>query len=184
MAPQPCPTRMSLPEVMGDPCASELREHALAILRATASSHKLIRSHPEVKDALSQLSEDVERLTTTVLEKLADQAGIPSEGDSISPARASGRLQDRPLQRLLDLDAERYTWRVSDHRTQGQRKGKRPRADLLDARARSGGRGRDRRPFVQLPPLRQSGPRSRGRPSCARRSPYASGQRAGLGCRP
>lgn len=97
MAPRSLPTRMSLPEVMGDPCASELREHALGILRATARSQKLIRCHPDVKDALSQLSEDVECLTATVLEKLADQAGIPSEGDSISAT--GGRVGDYRIDR-------------------------------------------------------------------------------------
>jgi hypothetical protein len=79
------PARMSLPEVMGDPCASELRRHALAILRATASSEKLIRSHPGIAQDLAGLRDSVGRLTSAVLSALADEAGIPAEGESVSP---------------------------------------------------------------------------------------------------
>ncbi|HUR86162.1 MAG TPA: hypothetical protein VMY78_12525 [Solirubrobacteraceae bacterium] len=79
------PARMSLPEVMGDPCASELREHALALLQAAATSEKLIRSHPDVEHDLIGLRDGVERFTSAVLEKLASEAGIPLEGESISP---------------------------------------------------------------------------------------------------
>lgn len=82
---QVLPSRMSLPEVMGDPCASELREHALALLRAAATSEKLIRSHPRVEADLMKLREDVERSASAVLQTLAAEAGIPCEGGSISP---------------------------------------------------------------------------------------------------
>lgn len=78
------PDRMSLPEVMGDPCASELRDHALALLRATASSERLIHSHPGVAENLAGLRQSVERFASAVLETLAAEAGIPAEGESIS----------------------------------------------------------------------------------------------------
>src|SRR6185312_7159791 len=79
------PTRMSLPEVMGDPCASELRQHAEALLRATARSEKLIRSHPSIAEDLESLRESVERCTAAVLGTLAAEAGTPGEGESVSP---------------------------------------------------------------------------------------------------
>ncbi len=79
------PSRMSLPEVMGDPCASELRSHALALLRATESSERLTRSHPDVAEDLTGLRESVQRFTAAVLGTLATEAGIPPEGGSISP---------------------------------------------------------------------------------------------------
>jgi hypothetical protein len=81
------PSRMSLPEVMGDPCASELRGHALALLCATERSDRLIRSHPEVAQALTGLRTSVEQFTASVLGTLAEEAGIPPEGGSISPVR-------------------------------------------------------------------------------------------------
>lgn len=84
MGHQPLPSRMSLPEIMGDPCASELREHALALLRATESADKLIRSHPDVECDLVGLRDGVERFTAAVLETLAAEAGIPPESESIS----------------------------------------------------------------------------------------------------
>lgn len=83
------PSRMSLPEVMGDPCASELREHALALLRATANADRLMRAHPDVAHDLDRLRDSVERCTALVLTKLADEAGVPAEGESISPVRGS-----------------------------------------------------------------------------------------------
>ena len=61
------PDRMSLPEVMGDPCASELRDHTLALLRATASSGRLIHSHPGVAEDLAGLRDSVERFASGVL---------------------------------------------------------------------------------------------------------------------
>lgn len=82
---QVLPSRMSLPEVMGDPCASELRGHALALLRAAATSEKLIRSHPRVEVDLMKLRDVVERSASAVLETLAAEAGVPCEGGSISP---------------------------------------------------------------------------------------------------
>ena len=78
------PPRMSLPEVMGDPCASQLRGHALALLRATANSEKLIRSHPGVAQDLASLRDSVQRFASAVLDSLAAEAGIPTEGESIS----------------------------------------------------------------------------------------------------
>jgi hypothetical protein len=84
MAQHLLPDRMSLPEVMGDPCASELRDHALALLRATASSERLIHSHPGVAEDLAGLRHSVERFASAVLETLAAEAGIPAEGESIS----------------------------------------------------------------------------------------------------
>jgi hypothetical protein len=85
MDPHLLPSRMSLPEVMGDPCASELRSHALALLRATERSERLIRSHPDVAQDLTGLRASVERFTAAVLGTLATEAGIPPEGGSISP---------------------------------------------------------------------------------------------------
>jgi hypothetical protein len=76
---------MSLPEVMGDPCASELRSHALALLRATERSERLIRTHPDVAGDLTGLRASVEQFTAAVLGTLAAEAGIPPEGGSISP---------------------------------------------------------------------------------------------------
>ncbi len=78
------PDRMPLPEVMGDPCASELRDHALALLRATARSERLIHSHPGIAEDLAGLRDSVERFASGVLERLAAEAGIPAEGESIS----------------------------------------------------------------------------------------------------
>jgi hypothetical protein len=69
---------------MGDPCASELRDHAIALLRAADSSEKLIRSHPGVADDIVGLRDSVQRFTSAVLTKLAAAAGIPAEGGSIS----------------------------------------------------------------------------------------------------
>jgi hypothetical protein len=74
---------MSLPEVMGDPCASE-RQHAEALLRATASSEKLIRLHPSIAHDLESLRDSVERCTAAVLSTLAAEAGTPGEGESVS----------------------------------------------------------------------------------------------------
>lgn len=88
MGQQLLPPRMSLPEVMGDPCASALREHALALLQAAATSEKLTRSHPDVEHDLIGLRDGVERFASAVLEKLATEAGIPPEGESISPRGA------------------------------------------------------------------------------------------------
>lgn len=81
------PSRMSLPEVMGDACASELRDHSLALLRATTSADRLIRSHPDVAHDLDRLRDSIERYTSSVLNTLADEAGLPAEGESISPVR-------------------------------------------------------------------------------------------------
>jgi hypothetical protein len=78
------PDRMSLPEVMGDPCASELRDHALALLRATASSERLIHTYPGVAKDLTGLRDSVERFASGALETLAAEAGVPAEGESIS----------------------------------------------------------------------------------------------------
>jgi hypothetical protein len=94
---QHLPSRMSLPEVMGDPCASELRSHALALLRAATSSEKLIRSHPGIAEDLACLRDSVERFGSAVLERLAEQAGIPAEGESISPV--SGPMGDYRIDR-------------------------------------------------------------------------------------
>jgi hypothetical protein len=94
---QHLPSRMSLPEVMGDPCASELRSHALALLRAAASSEKLIRSHPGIAEDLGCLRDSVERFSSAVLERLAEEAGIPSEKESISPV--SGPMGDYRIDR-------------------------------------------------------------------------------------
>lgn len=91
------PVRMSLPEVMGDPCASELRAHALALLRATERSQHLIRSHPEVEQDLAGLHDSVERFASAVLDTLAAEAGIPAEGESIS--RVSGPMGDYRIDR-------------------------------------------------------------------------------------
>lgn len=85
MGQQLLPSRMSLPEVMGDPCAGTLREHAFGILRAAAQADKLTRSHPGVADDIGALRDNVERLAAAVLGRLAAEAGIPAEGDSISP---------------------------------------------------------------------------------------------------
>lgn len=85
MGQQLLPSRMSLPEVMGDPCAGVLREHALGILRAAGRADKLIRSHPGVADDIGELRESVERLAAAVLGRLAAEAGTPAEGGSISP---------------------------------------------------------------------------------------------------
>ena len=55
------PGRMSLPEVMGDPCASELRDHALALLRATASSYRVLQLttlRPRPSDAEAWVSSE------------------------------------------------------------------------------------------------------------------------------
>jgi len=82
------PTRMSLPEVMGDPCASELRPHALALLRAAESSERLLRSHPSIAPHLQGLRESVERFASAVLQTLCAEAGLPAEGESVSPVRA------------------------------------------------------------------------------------------------
>lgn len=67
MGRHPLPSRMSLPEIMGDPCAGEVRNHALALLSATASSEKLIHSHPDVAQNLADLRDGVERFTSEVL---------------------------------------------------------------------------------------------------------------------
>ena len=83
------PARMSLPEVMGDPCASELRPHALALLRATENSQRLLRSHPSIAPHLQGLRESVERFASAVLETLCAEAGLPGEGESVSPVRSS-----------------------------------------------------------------------------------------------
>jgi hypothetical protein len=91
------PSRMSLPEVMGDPCAATLRQHALGILRAAARADKLIRSHPGVADDVAALRDSVERFAGTVLDRLAAEAGIPAEGDSISPV--AGRIGDYRIDR-------------------------------------------------------------------------------------
>lgn len=58
--------------------------HAPALLRATASSEKLIRSHPDVAQNLADLRDSVERFTSEVLDTLALEAGIPAEGESNS----------------------------------------------------------------------------------------------------
>jgi hypothetical protein len=84
MGQQLLPSRMSLPEVMGDPCAGALREHALGILRAAARADRLIQSHPGVADDIGVLRDSVERLAAAVLDRLSAEAGIPAEGDSIS----------------------------------------------------------------------------------------------------
>lgn len=81
----PLPSRMSLPEIMGDPCATELRAHAHALLQATAASKKLIQAHPAVAEHLADLHYSVARFTSAVLSTLAAEAGVPAEGDSISP---------------------------------------------------------------------------------------------------
>lgn len=88
---------MSLPEIMGDPCASELRNHALALIRATAASEKLTRSHPSVAHTLADLCDSVTLLTSEVLDTLALEAGIPAEGESISPV--GGRMGDYRVDR-------------------------------------------------------------------------------------
>jgi hypothetical protein len=97
MGQQLLPSRMSLPEVMGDPCAGTLREHAVGILRATARADKLIRSHPAVADDIGALRDSVERLAAAVLGKLGAEAGIPAEGDSISPI--GGQMGDYRIDR-------------------------------------------------------------------------------------
>jgi hypothetical protein len=84
MGQQLLPYRMSLPEVMGDPCAGTLREHAVGILRAAAQADKLTRSHPGVAHDIGALRDNVERRAAAVLGRLAAEAGIPAEGDSIS----------------------------------------------------------------------------------------------------
>lgn len=85
MGQQLLPSRMSLPEVMGDPCAGTLREHAVGLLRAATQADKLTRCHPGVADDIGALRENVERLAGAVLGTLAAEAGVPAEGDSISP---------------------------------------------------------------------------------------------------
>jgi molybdopterin converting factor small subunit len=87
MTEHPFPAAMSLPEIMGDPCAGELRKSSLAILRAVASSQKLIRSHPQVAQVLQELRDNVQSNVSEVLNTLADEAGMPAEGESISPLR-------------------------------------------------------------------------------------------------
>lgn len=94
------PTRMSLPEVMGDPCASELRQHAVALLRATERSGKLIRSHPSIADDLQGLRDGVERFVAAVLETLVTEAGTPGEGESVSPI--CGPMGDYRVDRSSD----------------------------------------------------------------------------------
>lgn len=81
---QVLPAAMSLPEVMGDPCASELRAHALALVDATAHAEKLVSAHPGVAEDLLALHDSVARHVASVLERLAGEAGIPPEGESIS----------------------------------------------------------------------------------------------------
>lgn len=81
---QALPVAMSLPEIMGDPCASELRAHVLALVRATAQSEKLVSAHPGVAQDLSALHDTVARHAASVMERLAAEAGIPPEGESIS----------------------------------------------------------------------------------------------------
>lgn len=85
MGHQLLPNRMSLPEVMGDPCASELREHAEALLAAIEQSQKLVKSHPAVESDLCELRDGIERSASRVLSTLADEAGVPPEGGSIAP---------------------------------------------------------------------------------------------------
>lgn len=138
MGQQLLPSRMSLPEVMGDPCAGTLREHAFGILRAAAQADKLTRSHPGVADDIGALRDNVERLAAAVLGRLAGRGGDPGRGRLDLPDwRADGGLSDRPLKRLLDLDAQRHRPRISDHRAQRERPREHPSEDLLDARSRS-----------------------------------------------
>lgn len=85
MGHQLLPSRMSLPEVMGDPCASELREHAEALLVAITQSRKLVRSHPTIESDLCELRDGIERSASRVLSTLAEEAGVPPEGGSIAP---------------------------------------------------------------------------------------------------
>lgn len=81
---QVLPVAMSLPEIMGDRCASELRAHALALVDATAHAEKLVSAHPGVAGDLLALHDSVARHVALVLERLAAEAGIPPEGESIS----------------------------------------------------------------------------------------------------
>jgi hypothetical protein len=102
---------MSLPEVMGDPCAGRLSEHAIGILPAAARADKFVRYNPGVADDVAALGDSVERLAFAVLDRLAAEAGIPAEGDSISPV--GGRMGDY----RIDRASRCWIWmRSVDHR--------------------------------------------------------------------
>lgn len=91
------PIRMSVPEILGDPCAGTLREHALGLLHAAESSKRLLRAHPGIESDLTDLRDTVERLTTSILVQLADEAGVPEEGESVS--RTSNPVGDYRIDR-------------------------------------------------------------------------------------
>lgn len=86
------PAAMSIPEVMGDPCATGIRRHAEALLAALSHADRLVDSHPQVGSSVADLKLAVAEHAPAILARLAEVAGVPAEGESIS--RTAGRHGD------------------------------------------------------------------------------------------
>lgn len=87
------PARMSIPEVLGDPCAAGIREHADALITALDQAGGLVEKFPQVEASVAQLRSALAEHAPAILHRLADAAGVPAEGESISQA-AGGRHGD------------------------------------------------------------------------------------------
>jgi hypothetical protein len=75
---------LSAPEVMGDELLQGLRLHAAGLLSALAKDRTLRRDYPDVLPDVERLVEQVDGLARGILLTIADAAGVPQVGESLS----------------------------------------------------------------------------------------------------
>jgi hypothetical protein len=75
---------MSVPEVMGDELLQGLRLHAAGLLSALTKDRTVRRDHPNLLPDVESLAKRVDSFARSILLSVADSAGMPEPGESLS----------------------------------------------------------------------------------------------------